>query len=81
MYSVDALNWFQAGCVAMSRNMMESFSYASQVISGKDLMVVARTSSGGKNQHDTNLVTLHRIKNFRDFALDLRPQDLPDVIK
>ena len=75
MYSVDALNWFQAGCVAMSRSMMESYSYASQVISGNDLLVVARTARSGKNQHDTNLVTLHRVKGFRDLALDLRPVD------
>ncbi|MDD9948104.1 MAG: hypothetical protein OXU48_01065, partial [candidate division Zixibacteria bacterium] len=76
MYSVDALNWFQAGCVAMSRSMMESFSYASQVISGDDLLVVARTARGGRNQHDTNLITLHRVKDFHDLALDLRPVDV-----
>ncbi|MCY3770737.1 MAG: sialidase family protein [Gemmatimonadetes bacterium] len=76
MYSADALNWFQAGCVAMSTRMMESFSYASQVISGNDLLVVARTARGGRNQHDTNLITLHRVKDFLDLALDLRPVDL-----
>ena len=76
MYSVDALNWFQAGCVAMSQSIMESFSYASQVISGDDLLVVARTARDGKNQHDTNLITFHRVKGFRGLALDLFPQEL-----
>ena len=73
MYSLDALNWFQAGCVAMSRNIFDAFSYASQLIRGDDLLVISRTSQGGHNQHDTNLVTLHRIENFRDLALNLKP--------
>ena len=70
----DALNWFDAGCVAMSRSPLESFSYASQLIDGDDLLVIARTSQGGKNQHDTNLVTLHRVVDFRNLALELRPE-------
>jgi hypothetical protein len=73
MYSLDALNWLMAGCVAMSRSPLESFSYASQTIAGQDLLVLARTSRGGKNQHDTNMITLHRVRDFRSLALDLRP--------
>ena len=73
MYSLDALNWFQAGCVAMSSSIFEAFSYASQLIRGDELLVISRTSQGGYNQHDTNLVTLHRIANFRQLALDLKP--------
>ena len=71
-YSIDGLNWFQAGCVAMSRKVLDSFSYASQVVDGDDLLVLARTSLGGSNQHDTNLITFHRVANFRALALDLR---------
>ena len=72
LYSLDAQNWFQAGCVAMSRKVVESFSYASQQIVGEDLLVLARSSVNGLNQHDTNLVTLHRVRGFRDLAMDLR---------
>ena len=72
-YSLDALNWFHAGTVAMSRNPLESFSYPSMLIDGEDLLVLSRTSDGGKNQHDTNLVTLHRVSDFRSLALDLHP--------
>ena len=93
-YSIDGLNWFQAGCVAMSRNPLESFHYASPVIVGDDLLVLSRSSIGaadryraytwnpgvpsGKaklpyNNHDSNMITLHRVKNFRSLALDLRP--------
>ncbi|MCY4118252.1 MAG: hypothetical protein OXF55_15285 [Caldilineaceae bacterium] len=73
MYSLDALNWFQAGCVAMSSSIFDAFSYASQLIRGDEMLVISRTSQGGYNQHDTNLVTLHRIANFRQLALDLKP--------
>ncbi len=93
-YSIDGLNWFQAGCVAMSKNPLESFHYSSQVIVGDDLLVLSRSSIGaadryrdytwnsgfasGKaklpyNNHDSNMITLHRVKNFRWLALDIRP--------
>jgi len=75
-YSRDALNWFQAGCVAMSKNPMESFHYSSQLVDGSDLLVLSRTSLGGElpyNNHDTNRITLHRVKDFRSLALDLVP--------
>ncbi len=93
-YSIDGLNWFQAGCVAMSRNPLESFHYASPVIVGDDLLVLSRSSIGaadqyreytwnsgiasGKaklpyNNHDSNMITLHRVEDFRSSALDLKP--------
>ena len=72
-YSLDSLNWFQAGTVAMSSSKLESFSYPSMLIDDDDLLVLSRTSVGGKNQHDANLVTLHRVSGFRSLALDLHP--------
>ncbi len=93
-YSIDGLNWFQAGCVAMSKNPLESFHYSSQVIVGDDLLVLSRSNLGaadqyrdynwnsgftsGKaklpyNNHDSNMITLHRVKHFRSLALDLKP--------
>ncbi|MDP6717247.1 MAG: sialidase family protein [Pirellulaceae bacterium] len=93
-YSIEGLNWFQAGCVAMSRNPLESFHYSSQVIVGDDLLVLSRSSIGADNEyrdytwkrnvasgkaklpynnHDSNTITLHRVKNFRSLALDLKP--------
>ena len=65
MFSRDALNWFQAGFVAIAPSMTESFSYTTNLIHGNDLLIIARTSLGGKNQHDTNLITLHRVQRFR----------------
>ena len=74
-YSIDAINWVQAGCVAMSKNPLEAFHYTSQVIDGDDLLVLSRSCVGASkmyNNHDTNMITLHRVKNFRSLALDLR---------
>ena len=71
LYSLDAVNWLQAGVVAMSRKPLEAFSYASILPYGSDLLILSRTSLGGINQHDTNLVTLHRVPRFRELALDL----------
>ncbi len=75
VYSRDSLNWFQAGCVAMSKNPMEAFHYSSQIIDGEDLLVLSRTSLGGElpySNHDTNYITFHRVSDFRSLALDLR---------
>ena len=71
LYSLDAVNWVQAGVVAISRKPLEAFSYASILPHGSDLLFLSRTSLGGINQHDTNLVTLHRVPRFRELALDL----------
>ena len=71
IYSLDAQNWFQAGCVAMTRKMLNSFSYGSNMVDGDDLLVLSRTSIDGFNQHNTNFISFHRVRNFRDLALDL----------
>jgi hypothetical protein len=68
LYSLDALNWFMAGFVALAASPLEAFSYASLLIYHDDLLVLARTSKGGKNQHDTNFITLHRIEDFRELV-------------
>jgi hypothetical protein len=70
MHSADALNWFDAGFVALSPSLLEAFSYAWLMIDGDDLLVMCRTSKGGLNNHDTNLITLHRIREFRQLVPD-----------
>jgi hypothetical protein len=72
-YSIDALNWFQAGCIAMWPSPMQAFNYTTPLIDGDDLLVVSRTSKDGRNQHDNDLITFHRLQNFRSLALDLHP--------
>jgi hypothetical protein len=73
MYSVDALNWFQAGCIAMATKLRQSFMYASPLIDGDDLLILSRSSRDGRDQHDADLCTFHRIKHFRHLALGLYP--------
>ena len=71
-HSIDCLNWFPAGCVARWRSSVHrSFMYPSAVIDGVDLVVVSRTSRDSGNQHDADLCTVHRVRDFRNLAMDL----------
>lgn len=72
-YGRDALNWFPAGCVARMPEMDQSFMYPSAAVDGKDIALISRTSKNGRDQHDADLCTFHRIRDFRDPAMDLRP--------
>ena len=73
LYSADALNWFQAGCVALWPSPLQGFQYAVPLIDGDDMLITSRTSKERKNQHDNDLITLHRVADFRKYALNLWP--------
>ena len=70
-YSLDGLNWFQAGCVAQAKQISQSFMYARPVVDGEDLVLISRSSVAAPNQHDADYATFHRVRNFRDLALNL----------
>ena len=71
-YSIDCLNWFPAGCVARwPSHIKRSFMYPSPVIAGDDIIMLSRTSYEAGNQHDADLCTVHRIRDFRSLAMDL----------
>ncbi|MFO0669365.1 MAG: sialidase family protein [Polyangiaceae bacterium] len=72
-YSVDAMSWFPAGCVARAERLDQSFMYPCAVVDGADLVVLSRTSRGGRNQHDADAATLHRVRDFRALAMNLYP--------
>jgi hypothetical protein len=74
LYSVDALNWFQAGCVAQAETLRQSFMYGTPVVAGDDLLVISRTSITGPDQHDADHATFHRVRDFRSLALNLFPE-------
>jgi len=74
LYSIDALNWFQAGCIAVAPRLRQSFMYACPLIDGQDMLILSRTSRDGRDQHDADLCTFHRVRNFRSLALDLYPK-------
>ncbi len=72
MYSIDAHNWFQAGCVAMSKKPREAYNYASLLPDGDDLLLAVRTALGGRHsQAKSTHITFHRVRGFRSLALDL----------
>lgn len=71
--SFDALNWLPAGYVIVWPLMRQSSNYCGLLIDGDDLLVAARTSRNGRNQHDNDLTTFHRIRSFRELAKPLIP--------
>jgi hypothetical protein len=83
-YACDALNWFPAGCIARTERLTEAFMYPVMVIDGDDLALLVRTSvrySGlqaeirAKNGfHDANLLTFHRVRDFRSLAFSIHPR-------
>ncbi len=73
-YSLDALNWFPAGCIAAAPKLSQSFMYARPVIDGDDLAILCRSSVNAPNQHDADYATFHRVRDFRKLAMNLRPQ-------
>jgi hypothetical protein len=77
VYSVDALNWFQAGAVVIGERREHGFQYAAPLIRGDDMLYAVRTGvDDAANQHDANRVTLHRVRGFRGLAHELIPGGL-----
>lgn len=73
-YSCDALNWFPAGCIAAAEKLTQSFHYASMVVDGDDLAIISRTSLTSGDEHDSELLTFHRVREFRSLAMDIHPK-------
>ena len=55
--------------VAEGRGKLDSRHYARLLFDGDDLLVLARSGDcRAKTLHDGNLITLHRVRNFRERA-------------
>jgi len=68
-FSKNMVDWIFAGLVDKSGNERQSRHYASMDIDGDDLLILSRSGDEETSTaHDTNLVTLHRVKNFRDLV-------------
>ena len=66
-FSRNMIDWCPAGMVAMRSNERESRHYASMVIDGDDLAILSRSGDErAASAHNGNLITFHRLKNFRD---------------
>lgn len=65
-YSPDLLSWTFAGLVAVGPTDHSARHYATMIQDGDDLFIVSRSGDEkARTAHDGNIVTFHRIKDFR----------------
>lgn len=68
-FSRNMIDWCFAGMVAMGKTPKESRHYASIAIDGDDLVILSRSGDArAKSAHDGNLITFHRVRNFRSLV-------------
>ena len=65
-FSTNMVDWIFAGMVCIGETENCSRHYASMAIDGDDLVVLSRSGDKhGLNPHDTNMITFHRVSEFR----------------
>lgn len=69
-FSKNLIDWCFAGVVAIAEDSgRASRHYASMDIDGDDLVILSRSGDArAKSAHNGNLITFHRVKNFRDLV-------------
>jgi hypothetical protein len=72
-FSKNCVDWCFAGRVADTGDPAQARNYASMVIDGEDLHVLARSGDervrkGPRASHDGNLITFHTVPGFRELA-------------
>ena len=68
-FSKNMVDWCFAGIVATGGSPREARHYASMDFDGEDLVILSRSGNArAKSAHDGNLITFHRVKNFRDLV-------------
>ena len=68
-YSSDLLRWCPAGVVAYGPSDHSARHYATMIIDGNDLCIVSRSGDlHARTAHDGNIVTFHRVRNFRELV-------------
>jgi hypothetical protein len=68
-FSRNLVDWCFAGLVAKADSPRESRHYASMDFDGDDLVILSRSGDArAKSAHEGNLITFHRVKNFRDLV-------------
>ncbi|MDX1359041.1 MAG: exo-alpha-sialidase [Clostridia bacterium] len=66
-FSKNCFDWCFAGVVAIGDCEKCSRHYAAMAIDGDDLYIVSRSGDEyAKDAHDTNFVSFHKVKGFRD---------------
>lgn len=70
--SRNLFDWQLAGIIAAGETRLCSRHYASLTIDGDDILAASRSGdTDAKNTHDTDMITLHRVRNFRSLALPM----------
>jgi hypothetical protein len=68
-FSKNCIDWCFAGVVTRGETPQQARHYASMVIDGDDMHVLARSGDHrAKSAHDGNLITLHTVRSFRDLV-------------
>lgn len=68
------LRWREGDILASSDRV--AWQYLDWQFDGDDLVAVARTSWGGQTYHNANMMTFHRVKNFRTLTMKDSPADI-----
>ena len=65
-FSTNMVDWVFAGMVAIGETENCARHYASMAIDDRDIVVLSRSGDrNARNAHDTNMITFHRIRDFR----------------
>ncbi len=65
-FSKNMIDWCFAGLVAKGATPKEARHYAAMCVDGDDLCIVSRSGDArAHSAHNGNLITLHRVPNFR----------------
>jgi hypothetical protein len=68
-FSKNCIDWCFAGVVAIGDTVKQSRHYAAMCIDGEDLCVASRSGDEDVyDAHDTNMITFHRVKDFRSLV-------------
>lgn len=68
-FSKNAVDWIFAGMVAAVDDLGQSHHGGNMLIDGDDLVILMRTADGDAvNAHNSNLITFHRVNDFRSLV-------------
>lgn len=68
-FSSNLVDWIFAGVVAIGDSPKEARHYAAMAIDGDDLVILSRSGdSRARSAHDGNLITFHRVRDFRNLV-------------
>lgn len=68
-FSKNMVDWVFAGLITPPGGYRESRHYAGMDIDGEDLVILSRSGDkDARTAHDVNMITFHRVKNFRDLV-------------